>query len=85
VVITLIAILISLLLLAVQAAREAARRTQCVNYQKQLLVRVHNFSINSNVGLMDGRVRAITTAISQQVWALSISPNEGGIISADVW
>jgi Protein of unknown function (DUF1559) len=85
VLITLIAILISSLLHAVQAAREAARRTQCVNYQKQLLAGVHNFSINSNVGLMDGGVRAIKPLISQQIWRLFISPNDGGIISADVW
>lgn len=74
VVIAIIGVLIALLLPAIQAAREAARRSQCANNQKQIGLAVQNYH-----GAKNSVPPAYLTGAGHATWLVMILPYlEGG-------
>ncbi|MDZ4656836.1 MAG: DUF1559 domain-containing protein [Bythopirellula sp.] len=79
VVIAIIGVLVALLLPAIQAAREAARRTQCINNLKQVGLAVQNYH-DSRKGLPPNR-----TMDGNQTWSVLILPYLEQAQVADLW
>jgi prepilin-type N-terminal cleavage/methylation domain-containing protein/prepilin-type processing-associated H-X9-DG protein len=74
VVIAIIGILVSLLLPAVQAARESARRAQCMNNLKQIAIGLINYESTFKVLPYGNNYGAGSTAFAAPSWSTLILP-----------
>jgi prepilin-type N-terminal cleavage/methylation domain-containing protein/prepilin-type processing-associated H-X9-DG protein len=86
VVITIIGLLIALLLPAVQAAREAARRMQCQNNLKQVALAILNYE-SAHKMLPAGGIRMPSSSAYQigVAWWMRILPFVENATTADQW
>jgi prepilin-type N-terminal cleavage/methylation domain-containing protein/prepilin-type processing-associated H-X9-DG protein len=81
VVIAIIAILIGLLLPAIQQVREAANRTQCQNNLKQIGVALHNYANGNNQAFPSGFLGSSTTDPKTSWMALILPYIEQGTLA----
>ncbi|MCA9257796.1 MAG: DUF1559 domain-containing protein, partial [Planctomycetales bacterium] len=76
VVIAIIGVLVAMLLPAIQAAREAARRASCMNNVAQLALAVHNFEFGNEhmpAGVLDDEGPIQASAVGRHVsWIVQI-------------
>ena len=84
VVIAIIGVLVSLLLPAVNAAREAARRTQCINNIRQMALAVVNYE-SANSVFPPGR---ITRRVNESQWhstqEIEVTEDGGCILTVQI-